>query len=229
MDNLFDIAHQIGLQPRTVMEVGAAHPDTAQLRAFALGGTPTILIEANPRLHYCLVHGFNKGNFEDSWPTPPPEPYAYHGFGALGNVTIHNVAIVERAGPVQMFECNASSFVAGTQSPIKVNNGFVESDSTDGIKSIIKGFPYGGPAHVTVRGATIDEFDNGQIDILAVDTEGCEYWALDKLISRPRLICLETHGQAYVNPLIDRIVTWMQTNGYAVAGQTESDTLFIKT
>lgn len=228
MDNLYQIAKQIGFTPRYVMEVGAAHPDTAQMREFALAGIPTILIEANPRLYHCLVNGFDKGNFEDSWPNPPQGPYNYPGFGDLSNVSMYNVAIVEKAGPVQILECNASSFVAGTQSPIKVNNGYVETGSTDEIKRIIKGFPYGGPVATTVRGATIDEFDNGLIDILAVDTEGCEYWALDRLVSRPRLICLETHGGQYVNPLIDRIIAWMQTNNYGVAAQTESDTLFAR-
>lgn len=228
MDNLYQLAAQIGLKPRTVMEVGAAHPDTAQLREFALAGVKTVLIEANPRLYHCLVNGFDRGNFEDSWPNPPQGPYAYPGFGALANVTVHHAAVVEHSGPVQMFECNASSFVAGTQSPIKVNNGFVETESTDEIKRIIKGFPYAGSATTTVRGATIDEFDDGQVDILAVDIEGCEYYALDRLVSRPKLICLETHGGQYVNPLIDKIVAWMQANGYGVAGQTESDTLFAR-
>lgn len=228
MDNLYQIAQQIGLKPRTVMEVGAAHPDTAQLREFAHAGVKTILIEANPRLYHCLVNGFDRGNFEDSWPNPPRGPYAYPGFGALPNVTVHHAAVVQSRGPVQMFECNASSFVAGTQSPIKINNGFVESDSTDGIKSIIKGFPYAGQAHTTVRGATIDEFDDGQVDILAVDVEGCEYWSLHTLVSRPRLICLETHGGQYVNPMLDQIVDWMRMNGYGVAAQSESDTLFAR-
>lgn len=228
MDNLYSIAQQIGLKPRYVMEVGAAHPDTAQTREFITAGVPTILIEANPRLFYCLDKGFNKGNFESSWPAPPPGPYQYTGFGALPHVSLHHVAIYATKGEIDMYECNASSFVGGVTSPIKVNNGYVEDDTTDGIKAIIKGFPYVGAAHTKVRSTTIDEFDNGQIDILAVDTEGCEYYALETLVSRPKLICLETHGQAYVNPMLKEIVSWMTVNGYGVAGQTESDTLFIK-
>lgn len=228
MDNLYSIAQQIGLKPRYVMEVGAAHPDTAQMREFIAHGIPSILVEANPRLFFCLKEGFNKGNFEDSWPNPPAGPYTYPGFGALSHVQLHHVAVYATKGEIDMYECNASSFVGGVQSPIKVNNGYVESDSVDGIKSIIKGFPYAGAAHTKVRSTTIDEFDNGQIDILAVDTEGCEYYALETLISRPKLICLETHGQQYVNPMLDQIVKWMQTNGYGMAGQTESDTLFVK-
>lgn len=228
MDNLLDIANQIGLKPRYVMEVGAAHPDTAQTRAFIAAGIPTILIEANPRLFYCLKHGFNPKNFEVEWPNPPVGPYTYPGFGHLSHVLLHNVAIYKTKGEIDLYECNASSFVGGVQSPIKVNNGYVEDDTTAGIKAIIKDFPYTGAAHTKVPSDTIDAFDNGMIDVLAVDTEGCEYYALEKLISRPKLICLETHGDKYMNPMINEIVAWMNTNGYGVGLQSESDTLFVK-
>lgn len=228
MDNLFAIANQIGLKPRYVMEVGAAHPDTAQVREFIAHGVPAILIEANPRLFYCLDKGFDKGNHETTWPNPAPGPYAYPGFGALPHVTLHHAAVYATKGEIDMYECNASSFVGGIQSPIKVNNGYVEDDTLAGIQGIIKGFPYAGAAHTRVRSTTIDEFDNGQIDILAVDTEGCEYYALETLASRPKLICLETHGQQYVNPMLNQIVKWMNDNRYAVGGQTESDTLFVR-
>lgn len=228
MDNLYQIAAQINFKPRYVMEVGAAHPDTAQLREFALAGVPTILIEANPRLFYCLKYGFNPKNFEAEWPNPPAGPYVYPGFGHLPNVQLHNVAIYKSKGEIDMYECNASSFVGGVQSPIKINNGYQEDDTTAGIKAIIKDFPYTGAAHSKVPSDTIAAFDNGQIDILAVDTEGCEFYALEHLVSRPRLICLETHGGQYVNPMMDQIVEWMRTNNYGVAAQTESDTLFAK-
>lgn len=228
MDNLYSIAQQIGLKPRYVMEVGAAHPDTAQTREFIAAGIPAILIEANPRLFYCLDKGFDKGNHETTWPNPAPGPYQYPGFGHLSHVVLHHVAIYAIKGEIDMYECNASSFVGGIQSPIKVNNGYVEDDTLNGIQSIIKGFPYTGAAHTKVKSDIISTYDNGQIDILAVDTEGCEYYALETLVSRPKLICLETHGQAYINPMIDQIVNWMTVNGYGVAGQTESDTLFIR-
>lgn len=228
MDNLYSIAQQIGLKPRYVMEVGAAHPDTSQLREFIAHGVPTILIEANPRLFYCLKYGFNPKNFEAEWPAPPPPPYQYAGFGHLPHVQLHNVAIYASKGEIDMYECNASSFVGGVQSPIKVNNGYVEDDTVAGIKAIIRDFPYSGAAHTKVPSDTIAPYDNGQIDILAVDTEGCEYYALEHLISRPKLICLETHGQQYINPMINEIGAWMNANGYGRAGQTESDTLFVR-
>lgn len=228
MDNLYQIAQQIGLKPRYVMEVGAAHPDTAQTREFIANGIPTILIEANPRLFYCLKNGFNPKNFEAEWPNPSPAPYKFPGFGHLPNVKLHNIAIYKEKGEIDMYECNASSFVGGVQSPIKINNGFQETDSTDGIKSIIKDFPYQGAAHTKIPSDTIAPYDNGEIDILAVDTEGCEYYALEYLVSRPKLICLETHGQKYINPMINEIIAWMNKNGYGVGTQTESDTLFVK-
>ncbi len=80
-----------------------------------------------------------------------------------------------------------------------------------------------------MRGATIDEFDNGQVDVLLSDTEGCEYFCIKNLVSRPKVIVLEIWGNRYVNPYIDEIGVWMGANGYRFAGRDETDALFIKT
>ena len=43
------------------------------------------------------------------------------------------------------------------------------------------------------------------IDLLSVDTEGCEWFVLQTLRSRPAVISIETHGGLYLNPHRDEI------------------------
>jgi len=204
----------LGMVPRTCIEVGAAHPHSFRLGEFVDMGCKVILIEANPRLCQCLKDGCNDGDFQDTWPAFPPPPYDYQGLAGCPNVQIVNAAITDSKGDARFYEDNASSFVAGVRSPAHQNDGFIEGNDK---------------RYYTVRTTTIDEFDDGQVDILLADVEGCEWHCIERLVSRPRLIVLETHGgDNYLNPHIKEIADWMLTNGYAHAGQNESDTAFLK-
>ena len=66
------------------------------------------------------------------------------------------------------------------------------------------------------------------IDILCVDTEGAEWFVLKNLISRPKIITLETHGIRYTNPYLSEIMQWMKDNNYLPIGRDSSDTIFKK-
>lgn len=215
MDNLYEICKQLKFSPKLCVEVGAAHPSTSQLAEFIKCGVNCILFEANPRLFYTLMEGYDLGddmNFIKTWPNPPKGPFQFSGFRDFPNVKLYNVAIFDKEGEINVFERNASSFIEGISSPATVNDGYKEN-LKDGTK---------------VKCDTIDKYDNGAIDLLAADCEGCEYFALKYLISRPKLICLETHGQSYRNPFIVEIADWMQDNKYIVIDQTQSDTLFLR-
>ncbi len=214
MNNLKQVCDQIGLCPRTLIEVGAAHPhpDSYRLDHFVRAAHNVVLIEANPRLFYCLTEGWDQGDFQGLWPNIPPAPHANPGLKAFPNVTVHNVAIVDTPGPIKLYERNASTFVGGVMSPARVNDRY-EEDPKDAYD---------------VRGATIDEFDDGEVDVLLSDTEGCEWFCVKHLRSRPRVIVLETHGNNYINPFIREINQWMDTNGYRLVGRDAEDSLFIR-
>lgn len=83
-----------------------------------------------------------------------------------------------------------------------------------------------------VYSVTLDRIDDGEIDVLLIDTEGAEYYALKHMISRPRIIVLETHyngnGMTYCNHFMPEIKCWMAANGYAEIARETSDTLYIK-
>lgn len=213
MQNLLQIYFSL-FKPRRVCEVGAAHPFSAQVREFIHAGIPTILFEANPRLYFCLKEGWNMGDFKETWPNLPPRPFEHEGFGHMPHVQIHNVAIYDHKGEIDFFEANASSFVGAVNSPAVINDKF-DTKNNDKFK-------------MTVPCDTIDKYDTGDIDVLAVDAEGCEWFALKYLKSRPILICLETHGNNYVNPYMKEISDWMKANNYKAIHQNESDTLYLK-
>jgi len=216
MDNLYQICQQLGFSPKLCVEGGAAHITTSQLREFVKNGTECILFEASPRLFWCLEHGYNNDNgknFMDTWPARPEPPYDNKGWKDLPNVKMYNVAIHDAEGEINVYERNASTFVEGSISPAVVNDNYKE-DLRDATK---------------VKCSTIDKYDNGKIDLLCADMEGCEWYMLKYLKSRPSLICLETHGNKYVNPFIKEIGEWMKKNKYEPIHQTQSDTLFLQT
>ena len=215
MDNLYSICKNLCFKPKLCVEVGAAHITTSQLRDFVNNGVKCILFEASPRLFYCLQNGYNNdngSNFMNTWPNHPEPPFDNQGWKDLPNVTIHNVAIFDKSGTINLFERNASTFVQGINSPAIVNDNYKENlnDAT------------------IVKCDTIDQYDNGEIDLLTADCEGCEIFALRTLKSRPYLICLETHGQNYKNPYLQEIEDWMKENNYTLAHQDNSDSLYIK-
>lgn len=207
----------IGLIPRTLVEVGAAHPKTYRLGEYAGTDSKVILVEANPRLHHCLKHGYDDGDFRETWsPVSPADmlnlSHQHPGLGDYPNVTIHHAAIVDVAGETVLFECNASSYVGGIDSPARVNDAFKENAKDARV----------------VPGITIDQIDDGTIDVLLADCEGSEWFCLKHLKSRPKLIVLEMSGQGYVNPYAGEILEWLTVEGYSVGGHGLTDSWFIK-
>lgn len=218
MNNIKEICNQIGLtNPRTLIEFGAAHPFSQRLGDFIDAGFKCILVEANPRLHYCLSKGWDQGDFQLTWPVIPPAPHSHPGLTGK-NLQIINAAIAEKNETLTFFEYNASSFVKGITSPAIVNNGFDENAPH---------FSY------EVPGMTIDKFDDDEIDVLLADVEGSEWWCLNGLKSRPKLIVLELWGQTgpgetFQNANIDKIASWMRENGYGFAGRDATDGVFVR-
>jgi hypothetical protein len=212
MQTVYEISESLGLKPRTVMEIGACHPEQLRVWPFINRGDQVILIEANPRLAYCLTHGYNDGDFKDTWPQVPPPPHQSAGLDGYKNVSILNVAIVDHPAPVVLHEFNVSSFVSGVAAPAVVNDAFVASEHSSYV----------------VDGVTIDQVDDGTIDILLVDVEGSEWSCLKHLLSRPKIIVVEFYGGNYLNPHYDEIKEWMRVNGYNYTDRDQSDALYIR-
>lgn len=79
---------------------------------------------------------------------------------------------------------------------------------------------------IEVDARTFDEFDDGTIDILDLDIEGCEWYVLEKMKSRPKFIIIETIWKSYTNPFLEQIKAWMAENHYSVFEHRDANTFY---
>jgi FkbM family methyltransferase len=129
------------------------------------------------------------------------------------NVTIHPVAIFDHNGTVQLSRNDESTFVTSLKSsPALVNDRYQQKEADI----------------FTTQCRLFSELDPGDIDLISIDIEGCEWHVLENMISRPKIISVETHSKAYINPNIDLINGWMKKNCYVMWYQDLSDTVFVK-
>jgi hypothetical protein len=76
---------------------------------------------------------------------------------------------------------------------------------------------------------TFEKYDQGDIDLLLLDMEGFEWAVISKLVSRPKIIAVETHHEnRSSNPNLDKIHEWMNNNTYKTLFKNTSDTYFIR-
>ena len=127
------------------------------------------------------------------------------------NIDIYPYAIYDYNGKLELVQRNASTFAKDLpSSPALVNDNY-SIDNKDTFEAECKVF---------------NDIDPGNIELLSVDTEGCEWYVLKNLISRPKIISLETHGKYYTNPFIRELKDWLQVNNYSLWYKTISDSVF---
>jgi FkbM family methyltransferase len=129
------------------------------------------------------------------------------------NVVIYPFAIYDYNGKIELIQRSASTFVKDLPSSPAIVNDSYKIDENDAFEVGCKVF---------------SDIDNGEIDLLSVDTEGCEWYILKNMKSRPKIISLETHGKFYTNPFIINIKEWISFNGYKIWYKTKSDTVYYK-
>src|SRR3989339_760841 len=135
-------------------------------------------------------------------------------FGNNQNVKLFPFAIYESEGELDLFNKGASTFAGELKSsPALVNDKYIAKPEDK----------------VTVQAKLFSSIDDGTIDLLSVDTEGCEWYVLKFMSSRPTVISIETHGKKYINPFIKEIERWMKDNDYVVWYKEKSDTVYMKT
>ena len=134
-------------------------------------------------------------------------------FKEYNNIKLYPKAIYKHSGSLVLSKAGPSTFVADLpHSPALVNDQHVISDENS----------------LVVDCDLFSNIDDGDIDLLSIDTEGSEWYVLSTMISRPKIISVETHGKFYTNPFLDRITHWMEQENYDIWYKDKSDTVFYK-
>jgi len=134
-------------------------------------------------------------------------------FGKYAHVHLYPFAIYDHHGVLELAQLGESTFATSLPfSPAMINDSYVvKNEDTFSVECV-----------------RFDEIDDGTIDLLSVDTEGCEWYVLKYMKSRPAIISLETHGKVYSNPYLSEINGWMAANGYKRWFINRTDTIYYR-
>ncbi|MEP6585070.1 MAG: FkbM family methyltransferase [Ginsengibacter sp.] len=129
------------------------------------------------------------------------------------NVAVFPVAVWDSNGIIKLSKAGGSTFVTAVESsPAIINEKHkIIEENTFEVPCII-----------------FSDIDDGTIDLLSIDVEGCEWYVIKYLKSRPAIISVETHGKYYTNPFITEIMDWMIREKYSVWYKDLSDTVFVR-
>jgi FkbM family methyltransferase len=129
------------------------------------------------------------------------------------NISVFPYAVFDYNGVIELSQRESSTFVSSlTSSPALVNDSYQKNESDN----------------FEVECKTFDNIDDGTIDLLSVDTEGCDWYVIKNIKSRPNVISIETHGKSYINPFIKEITEWFKNNHYVIWYKDKSDSVYIK-
>ena len=129
------------------------------------------------------------------------------------NVRLINCAVGDYNGEMILCLAGPSTFNAQQKESPAINH-----DKLDITKA----------SSISVPCRDFHDLDRGEYDYVSIDVEGGEFNILDRMISRPVIINLETQSRDYINPKLGSITDWMIENGYKVWFRNDTDTLFIK-
>jgi FkbM family methyltransferase len=136
------------------------------------------------------------------------------------NVILYNCAVADFDGQTTIYNEGQSAFIKEIRGKAPCHqNGYFD---------VVGGRQIQQNEIINVKTSLFRHIDPGNIDVLLVDTEGCEYFVLKHLISRPVVIAVETHYRNYKNPYMKEISDWMALNKYRIWYKTISDTYYIR-
>ena len=162
-----------------------------------------------------MVRGFIRDGVRTDLFEPDPEALVKirEAFGSLPHVHIHPIAIHRDSGRIRLYRAGASTFATDLKvSPALANDNYRPSASQS----------------FEVEARRFSEVDDGTFDLLSIDTEGCEWYVLCHLVSRPLVISIETGWKRYVNPFLGDIRRWMEREGYRLWYRDGSDSVFLR-
>jgi len=138
-------------------------------------------------------------------------------YGSIPNVEINNFGLYDKNDTIEFLEdgdstCSAEvaapTFVLGTQ---KMGKGWVAAKP-----------------RVRMNVRDMAEIDTGDIDVALIDTEGCEYKIISRMVSRPMFVSVETHNEEYRTPDYEKLVDWFKENNYRLINMDVTDSWYLR-
>lgn len=176
--------------PKHVAEIGVWHPNTSNVYRYIQDGIKTTLIEPDPESIKLIKSEFNNKS----------------------NVSLHEVALCDFNGQVDLYKRQSSTFVSLLPSSPAMVNDNADLQKTD---------------KFTAEAILFSGIDDGTIDLISIDTEGSEWFVIKNMISRPAVISIETHGGIYINPYLSELLNWMHDHNYTLWYKDKSDSVFV--
>ena len=160
------------------------------------------------------IHGYIQDDVRTTLVEPDPESINLikDAFNNKRNVSLHEIAVCDFNGEVDLCKRSSSTFVSNLPySPALINDD-CDIQETE---------------RFTADAKLFSEIDDGTIELISIDTEGSEWFAIKNMVSRPAVISIETHGGMYTNPYLKELIKWMQDNHYTLWYKDKSDSVFV--
>lgn len=209
----FKLQKQFSIQGKNIFETLTPMCEALNFKPEYIIQVGASISEAQADEHKLFIESKKTLLFE---PNPKEFERVRNVYGEYPNIVIYNIGIYKYADKLKFYGLGGTTYLSEIkESPVKVIDGYAEQENQV----------------FWANCATIDGFDDGNIDLLLIDCEGSEWFVLEKLKSRPVLISLETHSPSgkYLNPFIKEIYNWMKENNYIPFAFNESDTVFANT
>jgi FkbM family methyltransferase len=134
-------------------------------------------------------------------------------FAGKSKVTVISKAVFDKRGTMTLYQRDSSTFIGELpSSPAVINDHYFLEDKDK----------------IEVETVLFSDIDDGTIDLLSIDIEGSDWFVLKHMISRPKIISVETHGKKYKNPYLSNIHEFMNNNNYRAWYQDRSDTVYFR-
>ena len=150
-------------------------------------------------------------------PNPSTFKSLKEAFGNVKNLEIFNFGLYDRNDTVDFLDEDDSTSMVGIDSPTKILGG-----GRFGLEWLEN------KKKTKMQIRDISEIDTGDIDVALIDTEGCEWKIISKMLSRPKFLSIETHNEIYRTPDLDKLTAWLGDNNYFYLSCSETDSWYIK-
>jgi hypothetical protein len=189
---------------RTICEVGVGPPEWSQFSDILDTACYRKALLIDPDPGFCAA-------LRQRWPDPRVQ-------------VCENAVIEGKPRPVEMINCSATTYVKGIKHCPAMEAGYDHTNKDQYfLDHDLNPADY---PNYTTAGVPFSCLDDGEIDVLAADCEGSEWFVLQDMRSRPWFIRLET---SYEHPYRQEIANWLAREGYEEIIRDGSDTLWKKT